>query len=541
MDDLTVTTLHVPGARWILKGLEEMTTWARMSFKPTKSRSLVLKKGKVTNKFCFTLAMTQIPSFTEKPVKSLGKVFNCSLKDTAAVRATNLELEGWLAVVDKSGLPGKFKAWIYQHGTLPRILWPLLIYDVPISTIEGFERRVRRFLRRWLGLPRSLSSIALYGQNNKLKLPIISLNEEFKVSRAREVLLYRESRDLKVSKAGIEVRTGRRWRAAEEVKVAESRLRHRELVGAVAYGRAGLGSGTTSRYNKAQGKDRRSLVQQEARAAVEEERASRMVGMRQQEAWTRWEHAVDRKVTWAELWKAERHRIRFLIQAVYDVLPSPSNLFSWGLVESPACILCLKRGTLEHIISCCSKALGEGRYRWRHDQVLKAIARTITCGIGHCKRLRSVKKTITFVRAGEKPLLAARTTSSGLLATAQDWELEVDLGKRLKFPGTAATTSLRPDMLLISETSKHIILLELTVPWEDRIEEANERKREKYAELVEECRNNGWRARCEPIAEGLLASLSAEPTTSWVSQGPASEGPSKRSQRQQKLPQGGCG
>ncbi|KAJ8008617.1 hypothetical protein DPEC_G00106740 [Dallia pectoralis] len=306
MDDLMVTTLHVPGARWILKGLEEMTTWARMSFKPTKSRSLVLKKGKVTNKFCFTRAMTQIPSITEKPVKSLGKVFDCSLKDTAAVRATNLELEGWLAIVDKSGLPGKFKAWIYQHGILPRILWPLLIYDVPISTIEGFERRVSRFLRRWLGLPRSLSSIALNGQNNK------------------------------VSQAGIEVRTGRRWRAAEEVEVAESSLQHRELVGAVAYGRAGLGSGTTSRYNKAQGKDRRSLVQQELGIGG--------------------------------------------VTSLYPLLEErdpgahPQLLFE----------------------GAGGGALGEGHYRWRHDQVLKAIASTITCGIGHCKRLRSVKKNITF-------------------------------------------------------------------------------------------------------------------------------------------------
>jgi len=40
----------------------------------------------------------------------------------------------------------------------------------------------------------------------------------------------------------------------------------------------------------------------------------------------------------------------------------------------------------------------------------------------------------------------------------------------------------------------------------------------------------GWEA------EGLLASLSAGPTTSWASQGPVSEGPSKRSQSQQKLP-----
>ncbi|XP_067284127.1 uncharacterized protein [Pseudorasbora parva] len=502
MDDLTVTTPHVPGGRWILKGLEEMTSWARMCFKPAKSRALVLKKGKVSNKFSFTLGKTQIPSITDKPVKSLGKVFDCSLKDTAAIHATNIELEGWLAAVDKSGLPGKFKAWIYQHGILPRILWPLLIYEVPISTIEGFERRVSRFLRKWLGLPRSLSSIALYGQNNKLKLPISGLSEEFKVGRAREVLQYRESLDPMVSQAGIEVRTGRKWRAVAAVDEAESRLRHRSLIGAVTHGRAGLGSGTTPRYNKAQGKDRRALVQQEVRVAVEEERASRMVGMRQQGAWTRWENAVDRKVTWAELWKAEPHRLRFLIQAVYDVLPSPSNLFSWGLVESPACTLCLRRGTLEHILSCCPKALGEGRYRWRHDQVLKVIANTISCGIDHCKRLRPVKNTIAFVRAGDKPPLAARATSSGLLATARDWELKADLGKQLKFPEAVATSTLRPDMLLISETSKQIVLLELTVPWEDRIEEANERKRAKYAELVEECRNNGWRARCEPIEVG---------------------------------------
>ena len=145
--------------------------------------------------------------------------------------------------------------------------------------------------------------------------------------------------------------------------VAESRLWHRALVGTVARGRAGLGSSTTPRYDKAEGKDRRALLQEEVRAAVEEERASRMAGMRQQGAWTRWEQAAERKVTWTDLWKAEPQRIKFLIQAVYDVLPSPSNLFCWGKVESPACALCQKRGTLEHILSCCPRGLSEGCYR----------------------------------------------------------------------------------------------------------------------------------------------------------------------------------
>ena len=44
MDDLTVTTTFVMGGRWLLKGLKRNMTWARMYFKPAKSRSLVLKK-----------------------------------------------------------------------------------------------------------------------------------------------------------------------------------------------------------------------------------------------------------------------------------------------------------------------------------------------------------------------------------------------------------------------------------------------------------------------------------------------------------------
>lgn len=44
------------------------------------------------------------------------------------------------------------------------------------------------------------------------------------------------------------------------------------------------------------------------------------------------------------MWKAEPHHLWLLIQAVCNVIPIPSNLFSWGLVMSPACNLCLKRG-----------------------------------------------------------------------------------------------------------------------------------------------------------------------------------------------------
>ena len=116
---------------------------------------------------------------------------------------------------------------------------------------------------------------------------------------------------------------------------------------------------------------------------------------------------------------------------------------------------------MEHILSCCPKALGDGRYRWRHDQVLKSLADSICTAIQNSKTQVAPKHSIAFVRAGQKA--KHQPNSPGrLLAAASDWQLQVALGRQLKFPANMATTSLRPDMVLTSESTKQVGLLELT-------------------------------------------------------------------------------
>jgi len=102
-------------------------------------------------------------------------------------------MEDWLKLVDKCGLPGKFKAWIYQHGILPRLLWPLLVYSVPSSTMEAMERTINSFLRRWKGVPKSFTSLGLYFTGSKLQVPLKSLTEEYKVTKARQIIMLRDS------------------------------------------------------------------------------------------------------------------------------------------------------------------------------------------------------------------------------------------------------------------------------------------------------------------------------------------------------------
>lgn len=45
-------------------------------------------------------------------------------------------------LIDQSDLPWMFKAWLYQHGFLTKILGPLL-YNVPRSIFENLEERSR--------------------------------------------------------------------------------------------------------------------------------------------------------------------------------------------------------------------------------------------------------------------------------------------------------------------------------------------------------------------------------------------------------------
>ena len=112
----------------MLEDLEKLFTWARMRFKPTKSRSLVIRKGKL-EKVVFRISNKTIPTIQENPIKCLGKWFNERMCDTESITEMRQQTKEWLDSVDKSGLPGSYKAWCYQHGILTRLTWPLFIYD----------------------------------------------------------------------------------------------------------------------------------------------------------------------------------------------------------------------------------------------------------------------------------------------------------------------------------------------------------------------------------------------------------------------------
>lgn len=87
--------------------------------------------------------------------------------------------------------------------------------------------------------------------------------EELVVSRTRELLQYKDCKDLKVAAAGIELRAVRKWRAGRELSIAELWLRQKNLVMAMATGHPGLDFFPRIRIEKARNNQKRQLIQSE--------------------------------------------------------------------------------------------------------------------------------------------------------------------------------------------------------------------------------------------------------------------------------------
>lgn len=103
---------------------------------------------------------------------------------------------------------------------------------------------------------------------------------------------------------------------------------------------------------------------------------------------------------------------------------------------------------------------------------MKAISKVLSTS----RYAHAAANMIVFVKEGEWLKKQPKNCSVGLLSMARDWVMTVDLERQLKIPPHITQSSLRPDIILVSEAIRQLMLLELTLLWEERMEVAQERK-----------------------------------------------------------------
>ena len=525
MDDLSILTPSIVETEKALRRTAVVLQWARMKLKPSKSRSLVISGGKPMSIAPFAVDGVAIPSLQEKPLKTLGRFYDSTLSDGSIRKDLKTKLLNGLRTLDKCMLSGFMKVWTLQHLLLPKVQWQLMLYEISVSWIEKLEMTVSKYIRKWMGVSRSLTGVALYCKAVPCPLQVSRLSTLLKTTKTNAYLQLRHSRDVQVKAGAKEVKTGSAWKASEAVKRAEDRLWQEELVGLVPEGRSGFGMGRRWKKGDLRGLDTRgvsgcqtdatvkgSRAKWEARAQgngrafrqcvlakVKAEEDEKLVVAAVQQSvqgqWTKWKDVVQRDFGWRSVLCMKPSLVRFAVGATYDTLSSPTNLKRWGISEDSSCVLCgVSQCTVAHILSACAIGRDQGRFRYRHDSVLRVLADGILRHIRAGKTKAKVRrKEVPFVKEGEHVRDKKRISAiPGVLDEASDWEFMVDLKPRLKFPAEVADTALRPDMVIVSRGKNVVIMIELTCPAEENFNDRHHDKLSKYADLVTLCRGNGW-------------------------------------------------
>ena len=116
----------------------------------------------------------------------------------------------------------------------------------------------------------------------------------------------------------------------------------------------------------------------------------------------------------------------FQLKSVYDLLPTPANKSKWFGREE-MCTLCGGHGTLSHILTGCPVALSQGRYKWRHDKVLKELSSCIDKQLVENSKSTSLptNRRVIFVREGEKNTQNSNEPDN-YLTSAKDWKMSLD-------------------------------------------------------------------------------------------------------------------
>ena len=139
--------------------------------------------------------------------------------------------------------------------------------------------------------------------------------------------------------------------------------------------------------------------------------------------------------------------MKFLLNSFINTLPTQDNLKLWGKMFSDKCHLCKNEDITLHCLNGSKVALKQGRYTWRHDNILNYIVNCVD----------KSKFTIFSDISGHQ------TSNGGTV------------------PPSMTVTSLKPDVVVIDKKEKQAVIYELTSPFESNIHRQHKYKCDKYA------------------------------------------------------------
>ena len=231
----------------------------------------------------------------------------------------------------------------------------------------------------------------------------------------------------------------------------------------------------------------------------------------------KWDNLMNTQSDWnTQILQMSGKELAFTLNGQALTLPSPSNLRRWGFNHGACCLLCgLHSASASHILAGCMVGLKQGRYLYRHNNILRSILRDLRGIIAAANRRLPCNAIIppianSFIAAGKKenPKSVSHAPSKSLLHLADDWQLTIDLDGSFCWPIAEHAEIIRPDIMITSASRRIVIWGELTSPMERRMSISALIKTKRYMELKIALSVKGWTVYDRTFEVGALGFVS---------------------------------
>ena len=123
--------------------------------------------------------------------------------------------------------------------------------------------------------------------------------------------------------------------------------------------------------------------------------------------------------------------------------------------------------------------------------ILEVTSRQIdSINSGKIPQKQGKRGLVSFVREGQLSYYKKKVPTKNDESWNGTWEIAADLPGHMRF--FPLPTRKKPDLVVWCPERRIVYLVELTVPHEDNIDAARERKDNRYEDLVKECDEAGW-------------------------------------------------
>ena len=286
----------------------------------------------------------------------MGKSLEVSLSATKSVankKMCNL-LSYLLCTIDGLSIRGEYKLWLYRNYVICLLRFHLSVDAVTKGAVTKMENMTTCYLKRWLGLPKSTTRAVLYYPG--MCCPSIS-----QVSRQAQLSLLScidASSDYQLQELGLQLHLGNAYLQTHASDYSILSEAHSQLTFFPMARQLYLLS--------------KKLIAADERSCYNKHLDTLSVQCKLKDS-VSLESCCG---TWNRLLLGcNPGHISFVLRAASDTLPIAVNLQRWRIQCSAKCSLCgCTQPTTAHVLGGCPSALMQGRFTFRHNQVLYCLA-----------------------------------------------------------------------------------------------------------------------------------------------------------------------